>query len=436
MMGYPKDSMDRFGDDLTELILQYLTFEDKVRLECVSKQWRRLIYNKQFVIELDIGSKEKIIGQNELYLNVLLLESLLKKCPNISKVNLSSNIKNTSEVLSLIGQYCPNIKSLTYWSDFGKEDEKCLSFFRMYGHKLEELLLYGYSTEFRKISKFCPNVKTVLFPKAFLIVPDNSEYLSKLEHLINTIDISFDNDNVMKILSDKYSQTMKTLNVTLYNLTAEVLKTCFNCISRFENLRQLTLCITDSENITQPIDVCLSLIGQKCTKLLKLDLEMDYFVPISDRFFDVFTQFKAIKKLKIQYPLGIELNGSIECFKHCKQLNDIDINYSELREDFFANIASFVPKLQSLRITTEQQFSKTFVNSFPPMKSMKELNLTVRTEDDEIVYQKSRRFGKFNYSKQRSLTTHCIRFPGTILPHINVQNRITEGKDVLMCGLV
>ena len=32
--------MDRFGDDLTELILQYLTFEDKVRLECVSKQWR------------------------------------------------------------------------------------------------------------------------------------------------------------------------------------------------------------------------------------------------------------------------------------------------------------------------------------------------------------------------------------------------------------
>ena len=37
-----KDSMDRFGDHLTEEVLQYLTFEDKVRLECVSKQWRRL----------------------------------------------------------------------------------------------------------------------------------------------------------------------------------------------------------------------------------------------------------------------------------------------------------------------------------------------------------------------------------------------------------
>ena len=140
--------------------------------------------------------------------------------------------------------------------------------------------------------------------------------------------------------------------------------------------------------------------------------------------------------MKIQYPLGIELSGSVECFKHCKQLIELDINYCELREDFFANIASFVPKLQSLRITTEQQFSKTFVNSFPPMKSMKELNLTVRSEDDQIVYQKSRSFGKFNYSKQRSLTTHCIRFPDTILPHMNVQTGISKGKDVLMCGVV
>ena len=34
---YAKDSMDRFGDDLTEEVIQYLTFKDKVRLECVSK---------------------------------------------------------------------------------------------------------------------------------------------------------------------------------------------------------------------------------------------------------------------------------------------------------------------------------------------------------------------------------------------------------------
>ena len=39
-----KDSMDRFGDDLTELILSFLWFEDKIRLECVSKQWKRCVF--------------------------------------------------------------------------------------------------------------------------------------------------------------------------------------------------------------------------------------------------------------------------------------------------------------------------------------------------------------------------------------------------------
>ena len=53
MKVYSKDSMDRFGDDLTELILSYLTLEDKIRLECVSKQWKRCVFQRQSVIEID-----------------------------------------------------------------------------------------------------------------------------------------------------------------------------------------------------------------------------------------------------------------------------------------------------------------------------------------------------------------------------------------------
>ena len=45
--------MDSFGDDLTELILSYLTLGDKVRLECVSKQWKRCVFQRQFAIKID-----------------------------------------------------------------------------------------------------------------------------------------------------------------------------------------------------------------------------------------------------------------------------------------------------------------------------------------------------------------------------------------------
>ena len=48
----------------------------------------------------------------------------------------------------------------------------------------------------------------------------------------------------------------------------------------------------------EPIDKCLKLIGQKCTKVLHLDLFIDASVPISDRFFDVVNHFKALKKIE------------------------------------------------------------------------------------------------------------------------------------------
>ena len=189
----------------------------------------------------------------------------------------------------------------------------------------------------------------------------------------------------IKILLDKYSQTMKTLNLWFYCIRIEELKTCIEYISRFENLKELKINI-QSMRTTEPIDDCLSLIGQKCNKLLKLELTIDKEVPISDRFFTSFTKFKAIKKLKINLPKNTVVKGSVECFKHCKQLKKLHINYPKVTENFFANIASFVPKLQSLCIRAETQFSESFVDTFPPMKSMQKLNLTLLGENSSVVY--------------------------------------------------
>ena len=63
---YSRDSFDCFGDDLTELILSFMSFEDKIRLECVAKQWRRLVFKKQFVIGISRSNqketKDSLIG--------------------------------------------------------------------------------------------------------------------------------------------------------------------------------------------------------------------------------------------------------------------------------------------------------------------------------------------------------------------------------------
>jgi hypothetical protein len=44
---YSKDSFDRFSEDLSQLLLSYLSFEEKFNFECVSKQWKHSVFNKQ-----------------------------------------------------------------------------------------------------------------------------------------------------------------------------------------------------------------------------------------------------------------------------------------------------------------------------------------------------------------------------------------------------
>ena len=240
MKVYPKDTMDRLGDDLTELILSFLWFEDKIRLECVSKQWKRCVFQRQFLIEIDYNRDHK----NHSSLNGLFrrsdderqsdeqrLVSIMKKCPKITKVVLGRkaqdfaigmmnyyypdvNVNNIEDLLNIdpnvlpphrkqvfgndlkyllnsnryafdsqvllpLGQFCPHIKSLKIRMTY----EQDLTFFRMYGHKLEELKLKGpdNSNLVKDCLKFCPNLKKIKFRESSVLLDEDKKFLPKLE---------------------------------------------------------------------------------------------------------------------------------------------------------------------------------------------------------------------------------------------------------------
>ena len=121
---YERDSMERFGDDLTEEVIQYLWLEEKVKFEYVSKQWQRLVFNKQ--IELHLNSYRDSHRMNSLYYLFVckkyvhkfdrrILKSVLMKCPNISRVYLKSNdmfIKYYDISLKLVTKYCRRVTKL------------------------------------------------------------------------------------------------------------------------------------------------------------------------------------------------------------------------------------------------------------------------------------------------------------------------------------
>ena len=383
---YSRDSFDRFGDDLTELILSFMTFEDKIRLECVAKQWRRLIFNKQYAIGISRSNpketKDSLIGlYRRSRIKIKALKTVLKKCRFITTVRLYSRVD--SQVLSLIGRNCPGLKSLYYKDNDGKH----LDFFRMYGHKLEELSLWG---DFEEI-RFCPNLRKVSVWQRSILFETDHEILPKLEFIGLRFRVNSKDVNKVRKLSDKYSQTLKTLNVSIDGgLTEEEVKTnvFIDGICRFENLTKLELTFHMSQK-TEPIDDCLSLIGRKCTKLLDLNFICLNTDSLNDTFFTAFSEFKAIKKLKIYLLSNREVKGSVECFKPCKQLFELDINHSQLSEQFFTNVDTFLPNLQTLQISSVKQFSDSFIHSFQSSKFIEKVVL-----DNVLSQRKSWYFGK------------------------------------------
>ena len=70
-------------DDLIEDILQFLNFDDKIRLQCVSHQWNRCLFAKQTVLVID-GSDTSDTGLDKASSNSL--NNLVYKTP-VDSVN-------------------------------------------------------------------------------------------------------------------------------------------------------------------------------------------------------------------------------------------------------------------------------------------------------------------------------------------------------------
>ena len=75
---------DRVCDDLSEFILQYLSFEDKFRLEGVSKQFQRTVFVRQTEVPFYIfpDSGDKLVAQRKYF------EVLMQKLPNFNCISL------------------------------------------------------------------------------------------------------------------------------------------------------------------------------------------------------------------------------------------------------------------------------------------------------------------------------------------------------------
>ena len=170
-LGLKSDSLKKqsFGyricDDLSEIILQFLPFNDKIRYESVSKQFQKTILQKHE--ELNFKEFISIDGNIDL----IAFESVLKKCPNVRSVcliDLNTSWHDTFEstsveyhqMIGMVIKYCHNLETIV--CNFGSIcDQFFERFVQKFGSKLRSFLVIS-DSELKFAERFV-NLRELVF---------------------------------------------------------------------------------------------------------------------------------------------------------------------------------------------------------------------------------------------------------------------------------
>ncbi|CAG2174818.1 unnamed protein product, partial [Oppiella nova] len=307
---YSKDSFDRFGDDLCEEILSYLSLKDGFRYECLSKQWRRSIHQKRHNLVINTW----LIDNMDHYIDVELMDSqtfelVLKKLPNITRIEITVKSSATERVFEVLMKSYKHLKTIhvRFWT--GNDTQIVNRLLRTYGSQLTSIVM----------TKDAFNVYKEYFNS-------NTKLTQLSAHIGQPLQLEFSdifNDNNSLLVkgiyqSEGYIFTMKQ---------SEGYISAMKQLCELKALRELTLRIdVDFDNT-----VINSIIDYHCNE-----------------FVSQWPQLKSYH-LKITYTTAPQLR---RLFESVNDFNDLVVT-----ERFFDDIDTHLPRLQSLRLSAYFEMS-------------------------------------------------------------------------------
>ena len=234
---------DRFCDDLCEEILQYLSLEDKLRLQCVSKQFQRNIFQKHYGLYINmswgdkknhkiyLGNQDFISRRDYTYFyckdqSLDSFKGLLKKCPNITSIYLHSMTNKINEIFRLIIENCNNLSEVIVENHIN--DSNFEEFRRKFGPKIKYLRFFNKLNElsrFPNIEKLetgllsnyscIPHLKLDKLKKLEISIMRRTEF--SLEHLLQTLIDTFPKLTHLKVSS--HSEDENAIYKSLKNIS-------------------------------------------------------------------------------------------------------------------------------------------------------------------------------------------------------------------------
>jgi hypothetical protein len=402
---------DRICDDLCEVLLSYLSIKDKMRFECVSKQFQRCVYNKENSIEVcdsieELGQKtifNKLLIEIDQSFNYKIPESILKKCKFIDNICISLafiqfNSKAANQLLNLIIKNCNNLKSIAFNFDT-ISDELIEKFGLKFGQQLREICFISSDLDkninkYKKLLRLCPNLiafsdkclvdLSLFIDKNELLVTKLSKVNIKIESkniaLIETFVKSYKNNlksvSFVALINDIETNVLMKQIVYLKNLTKLGLDVNFREISIknfIENLKSIAINCNQLNSFEFHVLGTNSLLNIEIYNCLGFFKNLNYLVLSLYNFNKQSNKSneiscKSLKDLKLLTHLKLENPLTNDIFfedidKHLPQLKHLDIKVdNKLITDKAMNSVSKLSKLQSIKIKS-QAFMKTYVKN-------------------------------------------------------------------------
>ncbi|XP_054155937.1 uncharacterized protein LOC128954386 [Oppia nitens] len=328
-----KDSFDRFGDDLCQLLLTNLPIKDRLKLQSVSKQWQSLIFNTQthLVFSKKLLNKMSLDSMSDYYQTIKLFHLLVRKCRNITAItiNVGSTLPGAVNMLSrfidLLIKYCHRLRHISIkldydglWSVIDRTFER---FFWRFGQQLLTFKFFGYNHEFNKqlfyeVIDGMPNLKTL---DLIYSHPLNIESTVQLDDI-------FIGNNMCYLLPE----SLQSLNIKLYESSLPLFANFADIFGH--QLISLTLGFEE-----------LFVNDEEEQEEWAVDLK-----PLSAGF----RQMPRLRQLKFDLPIDFAIDFNEDLFStigcNCRQLRSLD---------YKSNIGNIL-KIKSMFIAINKYMSK------------------------------------------------------------------------------
>ena len=392
-----RDSFDdRFCDDLTELVISYLPIEDKFRLQCVSKQFQNLIFNKIFVLNIDTDDNDKnnlkqlirripISDEFRVEINIKALTKVLKTCRLIDEINLFKSlveddymvhIANVEQVLNTIAESCKLLKTFTFnCYNFDHFDH----FGHSLGHQIRSLHLADPIGSRRSplLLNFCVNIESLSNVNIKDLFHDNQLVCKRLKRLRTLQIFDFSKEFLLlKSLVSHLTTQLTHLSLDMQLDSSDEEKTTLDILPKLKCLCVLRISSDLSDDYSSAhLPQTIQSIAINCKQLRDFEFSTIFRESFDEKkFYESFSHFSGLKRFSFGYFKNQSGEFDFNCLKNCRQLDYLAIRLMKLNEQCFKGLESIFPRLKVLTLANENRLSDETIASIRGIQTLVKIN--------------------------------------------------------------